>query len=326
MTFTKLLIFIPILSVFFSFQAVLPVSGQVPPSQDPPSQVPPSPDPTLPDPNTGAAQDLLLDGVVIYSSKAITMGANTFIYGDANIYSIEATTIGAASQASGDIVAGAAVTLGAASTVGGNIFAGAAVTLGAASTVGGNIFAGADVTIGASARAELTELQEILSEQVPLPEKLTATMTEDRTLLAGVYQAADLTTTAGITITFDGEGKDGHWVINAADYISFGAGIKMKLKNVTPESTITWNSKGYISIGAGTTSEDSEVLGTFYASNYISTGAEVTLKGIGNRCGGLYAANGYITLGAENMIGLIGCQVSQHSTVPGYFPSGQHTQ
>ncbi|MFT4532375.1 MAG: MSHA biogenesis protein MshQ, partial [Candidatus Saccharimonadales bacterium] len=181
---------------------------------------------------------------------------------------------------------------------------------------------------GASAKAELTQLQETLSEQVvPLPEKLTATMPEDRTLLAGVYHATALTTTAGITITFDGENKDGHWLINADDYIAFGAGIKMNLKNVTANSTITWNSKGYISIGAGTTLENSEVLGTFYASNYISTGAEVKVKGMGNSCGGLYTTNGYVILGAENTIGSIGCEVSSHHpTDPDYFSDSQPSQ
>jgi hypothetical protein len=284
MTFIKPLILIPIVSIFLGYQQLSP---QLAPPQ----------------------QSSLLDGVVIYSGKAITTGANTVIYGNANTHSTEATTIGADSEMSGNIVAGAAVTPGADSEVGGNIFAGAAVVP------------------GASAIAELNRSQEMLSEQVvPLPEKLTATMTEDRTLFAGVYQAADLTTTAGITITFDGEDRDGHWLINADDYITFGAGIKMNLKRVTANSTITWNSKGYISIGAGTTLEKSEVFGTFYASDYISTGAEVTLKGIGNRCGGIYATNGYVVLGAQNTIGSIGCRVSPHSTVPGYFPPSQPTQ
>jgi hypothetical protein len=323
----KLLILIPVVSVIFSLQADLraPNTPQADlqalnaPQSDidtpPLDLIIPEQDPTLNMPQVPLLALIrpqlpkLLEGVVIYSGKAITMGANTIIYGNANTHSIEATTIGAGSKLSGDIVAGAAVTLGAGSEVSGNIVAGAAVTP------------------GASAKAELTQFQKTLSEQVaPLLNELNATLSEDKTLLAGVYHAANLTTTAGITITFDGENKDGHWLINVDDYIAFGAGIKMNLKNVTASSTITWSSKGYISIGAGTALESSEVLGTLFATNYISTGAEVKINGIGNSCGGLYTTNGYVTLGAENTIGSIGCEVSPHPTDPDYFSANQSSQ
>jgi hypothetical protein len=59
------------------------------------------------------------------------------------------------------------------------------------------------------------------------------------------------------------------------------------LKDVTPNSTITWNSKGYINIGTGSATVKAEVLGTFYAADYI-------------------------TLGATNTMGLIGCTVGPY--------------
>jgi hypothetical protein len=84
------------------------------------------------------------------------------------------------------------------------------------------------------------------------------------------------------------------------------------LKDVTPNSTITWNSKGYINIGASSATLKAVVLGTFYAADYITTGAQVLLKGTHDRCGGLFTTNGYTTLGATNTMGLIGCTVGPY--------------
>jgi len=103
------------------------------------------------------------------------------------------------------------------------------------------------------------------------------------------------------TLTFDGGGVDSHWLINSDSYITFGASTNIVLKNVTPNSTITWNAKGYTSVGAS-----ANLIGTFLAGTYISTGANTTLRGIGGACGGLYAT-GYVTLGADNSIGAAGC-------------------
>jgi hypothetical protein len=109
------------------------------------------------------------------------------------------------------------------------IYSGAAITMGASSIVGGDLHVVEGATLGASAEfKELTQLQATLSAEVaPIENQLIATMPADRTLKAGVYHAADLTTTAGITLTFDGENKDGNWLINADTYIAFGAGMKM---------------------------------------------------------------------------------------------------
>ncbi|WP_018403716.1 ice-binding family protein [Marinobacter gelidimuriae] len=127
-------------------------------------------------------------------------------------------------------------------------------------------------------------------------------MTESTTLEAGDYHTTALTTTAGITLTFDGKGEEGHWVINSDTYIVFGASTEMVLENVTPNSTITWNAGTYTSAGA-----NSDLIGTFFAETYITTGANTTLKGIDGACGGLYATTGAVTLGANSTIGAVDC-------------------
>jgi serine acetyltransferase len=287
-----------------------------------------------------------IDDVSIYSGAAITMGANTTINGAGHIQAAESTYLGASVTVNGNATAGTDLTLGDATIV--KVDATGAtrtVVIGAHAKVLGDAKAGTSVTVSASGsvegsvlessvtkfdtdanKSQLKQIQARLSAEVaPSENELTVTMPEDRTLKAGVYHAANLTTTAGITLTFDGEGKDGNWLINSDTYIALGAGIKMILKDVTPDSTITWNSQGYISIGKAGVNPRTEVLGTFFASSYISTGAVVLLKGIDNRCGGLFTTNGYITLGADNTIGAPGCTLTL-PTNPDYFSVSHDTQ
>ena len=287
-----------------------------------------------------------IDDVSIYSGASITMGAGTTINGTGHIQAAESTYLGASVTVNGNATAGTDLTLGDATIV--RVDATGAtrtVVIGAHAKVLGDATAGTSVTVSASGsvegsvlessvtkfdtdanKSQLEQIQATLSAEVaPSENELTVTMPEDRTLKAGVYHAANLTTTAGITLTFDGEGKDGNWLINSDTYIALGAGIKMILKDVTPDSTITWNSKGYISIGKAIDNPRTEVLGTFFASSYISTGAVVLLKGIDNRCGGFFTTNGYITLGADNTIGAPGCMLTL-PTGPDYFSINHDTQ
>jgi predicted acyltransferase (DUF342 family) len=283
------------------------------------------------------------------AGAAVLLGAKSVVTGNVTSGAATPIALGDSAEVRGYAKAGTGLTLGADATVGFNpdpnepnlnygLAGTGPIELGDRAQVAGDATAGTSITLapGASiggtarenesmpltddpkptvenAKTELTQLQATLSAEVaPLENQLIATMPADRTLKAGVYHAADLTTTAGITLTFDGENKDGNWLINADTYIAFGAEMKMVLKDVTPNSTITWNSKGYISIGAGSATVKAEVLGTFYAADYITTGAQVLLKGTHDRCGGLFTTNGYITLGATNTMGLIGCTVGPY--------------
>ena len=297
----------------------------------------------------GTNANYIMVGGNLKAGAAVLLGAKSVVTGNVTSGAATPIALGDSAEVRGYAKAGTGLTLGADATVGfnpdpnepnlnyglagtgpielndraqvaGDATAGTSITLAPGASIGGTARENESMPLTddpkptvENAKTELTQLQATLSAEVaPLENQLIATMPADRTLKAGVYHAADLTTTAGITLTFDGENKDGNWLINADTYIAFGAEMKMVLKDVTPNSTITWNSKGYISIGAGSATVKAEVLGTFYAANYITTGAQVLLKGTHDRCGGLFTTNGYITLGATNTMGLIGCTVGPY--------------
>jgi hypothetical protein len=213
MRFTKQLFFIPIISL---------VSGAL------------------------AASTPLLDSTlktqVVYSGVAITMSASSIV--------------------GGKTTAGSAITFGAKVIVKGNATAETAVTLGADATVSGHAMAGTDITFGANAStgnllsegnitpfdtvtkadfdnqlAQLRRAQTALP-RMPITKSLTTTMIADTTLPPGVYQAATLATTAGITLTLDGNNEPNFWVFNIDTLITFGVNTTIKLLNVTPDSTI----------------------------------------------------------------------------------------
>jgi len=154
---------------------------------------------------------------------------------------------------------------------------------------------------------------ELAAMPAPPENQLPTAMTFSATLTKGVYHTTALTTTAGITLTFDGEGVEGHWLINSDSFIAFGASTKMVLKDVTPNSTITWNSGSYTSSGAST-----DLIGSFFAFSYILTGELTKLKGIGDACGGLFTTTGAVTLGASNTIGPFDCTLQPPADIDHY--------
>jgi predicted acyltransferase (DUF342 family) len=288
------------------------------------------------------------------TGDAATLGATSAVNGD--LTAGAAILVGAGSTISGNLTSGfaAAANLGAHVTVGLKAMAGAALTLGAGAKVGpvpseGESInsedivaqAGTNVTVPLSAtlnggsqggdngvtktekgpiasqKATLMGLQQNLAARNDGVD-LAATMTMNTTLTPGVYHAPSLTTTAGITLTFDSSITDSvnaapvEWIINVDTFIDFGANLKMVMKvgnNVPNGSTITFNSGGYTAIGA-----NSIVIGTVYAGTYITTGAGTSLSGVvvtdplpNIACGGMFATNGAITLGANNTIGALDC-------------------
>jgi hypothetical protein len=62
-------------------------------------------------------------------------------------------------------------------------------------------------------------------------------MTVDTTLFAGVYSAASWFTTAGTTLTLDGQGQnDAMWLFNIEDILAFGGVSTVELsKHTLPE-------------------------------------------------------------------------------------------
>ena len=120
------------------------------------------------------------------------------------------------------------------------------------------------------------------------------------TLVAGVYSATNLGTVAGTTLTLDGQGLANQtWIFNVSTILALGANTKVVLINEGEGASVLWNAYGgYASIGA-----DAQILGTVYAQNYISVGANTIIAGPNGTNGGLFTQTGYITLGAGVHVG-----------------------
>jgi predicted acyltransferase (DUF342 family) len=287
-----------------------------------------------------------IDGNIIVggdltAGAAILVGTKAVIGGNVRSGAATSTDFGADTIVNGDATAGTALTLGADVVIQGHAQAGSgAIALGVNSAVAGNARAGTSVTraAGATVGGTITEgsieqftnapkepiddqspqvaaiQADLAAMQAPAENQLTTAMTVSTTLKKGVYHTTALTTTAGIIMTFDGEGVDGHWLINSDSFVAFGASTVIELLNVTPNSTITWNAGGYISAGASV-----NLVGSFFAGSYILTGASTTLKGVSDSCGGFFTTTGAVTLGASNLIGTIGC-----TATPADIPAIHH--
>lgn len=274
------------------------------------------------------------------AGAAILVGTKSVIAGNLKSGAAASADLGANALVRGDAAAGTALTLGADVIVDGDAQAGTgAVALGVDALVSGDATAGTSVSLagGAVVLGTITEgsieqftndpkepiddqspqilakQAELAAMQAPPENQLPTSITLDTTFKKGVYHGTALSTTAGIVITFDGENEDGHWIINMDSFISFGASTKIVLKDVTENSTITWNSGGYTDAGASV-----ELIGTFFAGSYILTGASSQLKGIGGGCGGMFTSTGAVTLGASNLIGPINCGTSEPSSIDHY--------
>jgi hypothetical protein len=287
-----------------------------------------------------------IDGNIIVggdltAGAAILVGTKAVIGGNVRSGAATSTDFGADAIIKGNATAGTALTLGADVVIQGHAQAGSgAIALGVNSAVAGNARAGTSVTraAGATVGGTITEgsieqftnaPKEPIDDQspqvaaiqadlaampAPAENQLTTAMTVSTTLKKGIYHTTALTTTAGIIMTFDGEGVDGHWLINSDSFVAFGASTVIELLNVTPNSTITWNAGGYISAGASV-----NLVGSFFAGSYILTGASTTLKGVSDSCGGFFTTTGAVTLGASNLIGTIGC-----TATPADIPAIHH--
>jgi hypothetical protein len=238
----------------------------------------------------------------LYSGAAITTGANSTIYGD--------------------LSARAAITLGAGSKISGDLKAGAAITEGAGASYDGVKLDQSEPDVPLDTLASQLALQDyIIQQPVYFENELDTTMTVNKVLTAGVYHTTALTTTAGITLTFDGEGdSNAQWIINIDSYLSIGAQLTIILKNSAEPSNITFNTGGYVAIGANSNFIGTIVAGTYittgagttlisdlFAGTYITTGANSTLSAMNNDCVGLYTTDGAITLGANSTVGSENC-------------------
>jgi predicted acyltransferase (DUF342 family) len=255
----------------------------------------------------------------IFASEALTIGAGTQIFG--NVEAGAAVTTGDSAIISGSSVSVAASTIGANSVISGNIRSGAAVTLGANSEVVGTVEYAAAITNGAGsstgAQTQNTTPPVLSDEHLVGIETQSAldamtagtiitgsNITTDTIFSAGVYDVPGyLTTAADVTLILDAQNHDSVFIFNINTYVSFGAGTVVEVINGTPGTRVIWNvTGGYASIGANST-----MIGAILAEQYVVVGADTTIAGSGNSCGGLFSGRSYITIGSNVTIGTNGC-------------------
>jgi MSHA biogenesis protein MshQ len=279
----------------------------------------------------------IMVGGNVTAGSYVSIGAESDVTGNVTSGSAQYVATGANTTVGGNATAGTELRVGGApgnATIGGNATAGSGnVVVGVNGVVGGNLTAGGSFVDGGSTviggtisetnptvtpqhvagpvdnqATQLAGVQTQLAGAVADFEFATTTMTVDTTLVAGVYHGTALTTTAGITITFDGNNEDSIWLINLDAALVFGANLTMELLNVTDNSSIIFNTGAALTIGAGTSAAlTTNLIGTIFAESYVVAGAFVELQGIGGACGGIFSTNSYVTLGADSTIGALGC-------------------
>jgi predicted acyltransferase (DUF342 family) len=286
--------------------------------------------------NTGASATV---GANIRSGGVTTAGAGATVVG--NTTSSGAATLGAHAKLGGNLIAGGATTTGASANVQGFIQSGGTATVGANSVVVGPVAAVGLITVAPS--ANLGSQTPLLSSPInPIAwtmsldadnvadallvsntrsyltalgagTELATTMPVDRMLLAGVYSAANFSTTAGTHLILDGQGLDDQsWVFNIANYLVTGANTTVTMANAGMRNSILWNVGGYTSLGA-----DAFFLGTVLAQTYIAVGANTVVSGPDFSCGRVFSATSYVSVGAGAVVGGDGCEAAPNiSAVP----------
>ena len=251
----------------------------------------------------------------ILANTYVTMGAGSRVTGDIQTGTI--LTTGASATVEGSTLAAGASTLGASSKVYTDLQSGTAVTLGASSQVLGDMEYGTVVTYGASATTGddinnttvpviIDEHQGVLDAQSALDFMMGGTnivpgnIAANTTFTPGVYDVNGLlTVTAGVTLTLDAQNTDADFIFNISNYLTFGAGVNVVVKNGTANTRVIWNATGgYVSVGA-----NAKIVGTILAREYVSTGADSSVTGVGYCTGAVYSGASYVSIGAGAVIG-----------------------
>jgi len=274
------------------------------------------------------------------AGDVLTLGDGATVNGNAE--SIEAGTATANTTVTGNLVVGGVGTMGDSAHVYGNFISGLDGTIGAHGQLDGNWEVGAGSVRAASVSSNKVAgdavdtvqpyldavKQAIQSDMVAatndlitakasltgmgLGVQLAPTMVVDTTLFAGVFSAASWSTTAGTTLTLDGQGQDNAlWVFNIEDILAFGGDSTIELVNVGVNAQVYWNVKnltpgGYTSIGDG-----ADIVGTIIAQDYVMIGANATVMNVSNtNCAGVYSTTSYVSVGANAVVGGAGCSTT----------------
>jgi hypothetical protein len=261
---------------------------------------------------TGVAISSSFSEVSIYSGAYLSIGASAELNG--GIISSGYTSIGALGTLGGNISSGGYSTTGAGAIVTGSVLSGDYVTAGAGSKINGAIAAVAAITPFAGTSQDELDTTLVKLEQSDAKKSVVdaqntlkamegttlASSLGDTKLAAGVYEANGLGTVAGTTLTLDGKGLANQtWIFNVVGTLALGANTKIVIENAGEGASVIWNAHaGFASIGAG-----AEILGTIYAQNYISVGANASVTGPNGTNGGLFTQSNYMTFGASVTVG-----------------------
>jgi len=276
----------------------------------------------------------------------LTLGDGATVNGNAE--SIEAGSATANTRVTGNLVVGGVGTMGDSSHVEGNFISGLDGTIGANGVLDGNWEVGAGSVAAASissnkvagdavdtvqpyvdgvkqairddmsnATADLIAAKATLTG-MGLGVQLAPTMTVDSTFYAGVYSAASWSTTAGTTLTLDGQGQnDAMWVFNISDILAFGGVSTVELFNVGTNAQVYWNvgsaqsPGGYVSVGAGADiTNRTHIVGVILADTYVDVYANATVhhaSAADGNCAGVYSTTSFVAIHAGAIVGGAGC-------------------
>ena len=280
------------------------------------------------------------------SGDVLTLGDGATVNGNAE--SIEAGSATANTRVTGNLVVGGVGTMGDSSHVEGNFISGLDGTIGANGVLDGAWEVGAGSVAAASissnkvagdavdtvqpyvdgvkqairddmsnATADLIAAKATLTG-MGLGVQLAPTMTVDSTFYAGVYSAASWSTTAGTTLTLDGQGQnDAMWVFNISDILAFGGVSTVELFNVGTNAQVYWNvgsaqsPGGYVSVGAGADiTNRTHIVGVILADTYVDVYANATVhhaSAADGNCAGVYSTTSFVAIHAGAIVGGAGC-------------------
>jgi MYXO-CTERM domain-containing protein len=288
------------------------------------------------------------------SGDVLTLGDGATVNGNAESKGAGSAT--ANTLVTGNLVTGGVGTMGDTARVEGNFISGLDGTIGANAISTGNWEVGAGSVAAASASSnkingdavdtdtaylnsvlstiendmiaatdDLIAAKAALSAMASTEPTLAPTFVTSGTLYAGVYEAASWSTTAGTTLTLDGQGQDdATWVFNIDDILAFGGVSKVELFDVGDNAQVFWNVGSVASPGGyATVGDGADILGIITAEDYVMVGANATVQhasaDYGN-CAGVYSTTSYVSVGDSAVVGGAGCSPTSEPQPPGPVP------
>jgi carbonic anhydrase/acetyltransferase-like protein (isoleucine patch superfamily) len=264
----------------------------------------------------------------VQSIKAGSATANTAVYGNLEVGGVG--TMGDTSHVQGNFISGLDGTIGANAILDGNweVGAGSVVAVSASFIKISSDAVDTDTTYLNGVKSAITNdmnaaTNDLLSAKntlsaMGLGTALAPTMTVDTTFTAGVFSAASWSTTAGTTLTLDGQGLDNQmWVFNIEDILAFGGVSTVELFNVGANAQVFWNVSNWFPGGYTSLGDGADIVGTIIAEDYVMVGANAFVRSASDvNCAGVYSTTSYVSIGANAVVGGAGCSPTVTVDVP----------